>query len=141
MATTLAVRMPKAFSPEDVFQLWCRRFKTYAQSVRLPQEQLCDALLAVLDDAAFRAFDLLGLSEETSQDYKLLVEALTKWFSSSMGRQELKWLLMHRTQEPGESLDAFADALVHLAHRAYPKLEAGLRADIIKDRFVKGRQQ
>ena len=35
--------------------------------VRLQQEQLCDALLALLDDAAFRAFDLLSLSEETSQ--------------------------------------------------------------------------
>ena len=35
-------------------------------------------------------------------------------------------------------MDAFADALVHLANCAYPKLEAGLRADIVKDRFVKG---
>ena len=59
-------------------QLWCRRFEAYALSVMLLKEQLCDALLALLDDAAFRAFDLLGLSEMTSQDYKLLVEALTK---------------------------------------------------------------
>jgi len=138
MATTSAVRMPKAFSPGDDFQLWCRRFEAYARSVRLPQEQQCDALLALLDDAAFRAFDLLGLSEETSRDYKLLVEALTKRFSSSTGQQEVKWLLTHRTQEPGENLDAFADALVHLANRAYPKLEPGLRADIVKDRFVEG---
>ena len=35
-------------------------------------------------------------------------------------------------------MDAFADALVHLANHAYPKLEAGLREDIVKDRFVKG---
>ena len=86
MATTLAVRMPKAFSPGDNFQLWCRQFKAYAQSVRLPPKQLCEALLALLDNAAFRAFDLLGLLEETSQDYKLLVEALTKQFSSSTGQ-------------------------------------------------------
>ena len=45
---------------------------------------------------------------------------------------------MHRTQEPGERLNAFTHALVHLANRAYPKLEAGLRTDIVKDRFVKG---
>ena len=50
----------------------------------------------------------------------------------------MKWLLMHRTQEPGESLDAFANGLVHLANHAYPKLEVGLRADIVKDRFVEG---
>ena len=103
---------------------------------KIPQEQLCDPLLALLDDAAFQAFDLLGLPEETSQDYKLLVEALTKRFSSSMGQQEVEWLLTNRTQESGESLDAFADVLVHLTNQVYPKLEAGLRADIVKDRFV-----
>ena len=45
---------------------------------------------------------------------------------------------MHQTQEPGESLDAFNDALVHFANCAYFMLEAGLRADIVKDRFVEG---
>ena len=80
MVTTSVVQMLKAFSPGDNFQLWCQRFEAYAWSVRLLQEPLCDALLALLDNAAFRAFDLLGLSEETSQDYKLLVETLTKWF-------------------------------------------------------------
>ena len=44
----------------------------------------CTALLALLDDAAFRDFDLLGLSEETVQDYKQLVEALTTRFSPSI---------------------------------------------------------
>ena len=63
MATTLAVRMLKAFSPEEDFQLWRQQFKVYRWSVSLPQEQLCDALLALHDDAAFRAFDLLGLSK------------------------------------------------------------------------------
>ena len=87
--------MLKAFSPGDDFQLWCRWFEAHARSVRFPLEQLCDALLALLDDATFRAFDLLSLSEEKSQDYKLLVEALTKWFSSSTGQQEVKWLLTH----------------------------------------------
>ena len=87
--------MLKAFSPGDDFQLWYRWSEANAQSVRLPQEPLCDALLALLDNAAFRAFDLLDLSEETSQDYKQLVETLTKRFSSSMGQQEVKWLLTH----------------------------------------------
>ena len=56
----------------------------------------------------------------------------------STGQQELKWLVMHRTQEPEGSLDAFAYALVHLANRAYPKPEAGVRIGVIKDRFVEG---
>ena len=66
------------------------------------------------------------------------MKALTKRFLSSSGQQELKWLLMHQTQEPGESLDPFTDALVHLANHTYPKLEVELRADVVKDRFVEG---
>ena len=77
MAKTLVVRMLKAFSPGDDFQLWCRWFEASARSVRLPQEELCDAVFALLDDATFRAFDLLGLLKE-SQDYKLWVETLTE---------------------------------------------------------------
>ena len=86
MTTTLAVQTPNGFSPGDDFQLLCQWFEVYAWSVRLPQEQQCDAVLALLDDPAFQAIDLLGLSEEASKDYKLLVEAFTKWFSSSMGQ-------------------------------------------------------
>ena len=35
-------------------------------------------------------------------------------------------------------MDSFADTLVHLANHTYPKLEARLRIDIVKDRFVEG---
>ncbi len=38
---------------------------------------MCDSLLALLDDASFRPFDLLGLEEGTQRDYKLLLAALT----------------------------------------------------------------
>ena len=35
-------------------------------------------------------------------------------------------------------MNVFADALVHLANRTYPKLKAELRANVVKDRFVEG---
>ena len=87
---------------------------------------------ALLNDAAFRAFDLLGL--ETA-DYKLLTEAL---FSPSTGQQELRWRLSQRSQEAGESLDAFTDALVHLANRAYPQMESQLRMELVRDKPIVG---
>ena len=91
----------------------------------MPEDKHCAALLSMLDDAAFRAFDLLGFSGGDSADYKKLVESLRERFSSVAGQQELRWQLNHRAQEAGEILDAFADALLHLANGAYPPNQKG----------------
>ena len=76
------LRVPQPYSIEQDFQLWLRRFETYARAVRTPDEQFCNAVLSLLDDAAFRAFDLLensaALVEEA--DYKELVKTLTERF-------------------------------------------------------------
>ena len=64
MATPLQIRAPRPYSAGDDFALWIRRFEAYARSVRIPDDKLPDALLALLDDAAFRAYDLLGLDED-----------------------------------------------------------------------------
>lgn len=135
---TPQIRSPRPYSQGEDFQLWLRRFEAYARAVKTPEEQFCNALLALLDDAAFRAYDLLALTDEQSQDYKQLVEALTKRFSPSTGQQELRWMLSQRTQEAEESLDTFADALVHLANKAYPTQDASLRAELVLDRFIAG---
>ncbi len=90
------IRAPKPYSPGDDFVLWTRRFEAYARSTRITDGQMSDALLALLDDAAFRAYDLSGITEETSRDYKQLVKALSKRFAPSTGRQELRWLLAQR---------------------------------------------
>ena len=67
------IRTPRPYSKLNVtgddFALWIRRFEAYTRAVRIPDDKLSDALLALLDDAAFRAFDLLGLPEETVKDY------------------------------------------------------------------------
>ena len=39
---------------------------------------MCDALQALLDDAAFRVMNLLGLEEATRSDFKLLTDALSQ---------------------------------------------------------------
>ena len=139
MATpTPQIRAPRPYSVGDDFALWVRRFEAYSRAVKIPDDKLSDALLALLDDAAFRAFDLLGLEEETAKDYKQLVEALRKRFAPCAGQQELRFLLGQRVQEAEETLDAFADALIHLANRAYPAMEPKLRMELARDRFVAG---
>ena len=135
------IRTPRPYSVGDDFALWIRRFEAYTRAVRIPDDKLSDALLALLDDAAFRAFDLLGLPEETVKDYKQLVDALKKRFAPGAGQQELRFLLGQRVQEAGETLDGFADALIHLANRAYPEMESKLRMELARDRFVAGVQE
>ena len=106
------IRTLRPYSVGNDFALWICRFEAYARAVRIPYDKLSDALLALLDDAAFRAFDLLGLPEETVKDYKRLVDTLKKRFVPGAGQQELRFLLGQRVQEAGEMLDGFADVLI-----------------------------
>ena len=84
------------------------------------------------------ASPLLGLDEGVVRDFKQLTKALSKRFAPSTGQQELRFLLGQRQQEAGETLDDFADALIHLANQSYPTLEPKLRMELARDRFVAG---
>ena len=106
--------------------------------MKIPDDKLPDALLALLDDTAFRAYDLLSLDESVVQDFKQLTKALSKRFAPSMGQPELRFLLGQRQQKAGETLDDFADTLIHLANQLYPTLESKLRMELARDRFVAG---
>ena len=135
---TAHFRGPKPYTPGADFSLWRRRFESYARAAKIDEAQLSDALLALLDDAAFRAFDLLGLTEDVRADYKQLVEALSRRFASTTGEPALRFQLGQRHQESAETLDEFADALLDLANRAYPELNPEVRMRLARDRFVAG---
>lgn len=135
---TAHVRGPKQYSVGADFPLWLRRFEAYARSVKIPVGQLCDSLLALLDDGAFRAFDLLSLSEEDAKDYKKLVAALTRRFAAATGEAELRFQLGQRCQRVTETLDEFADALIDLTSRAYPEMDPSMRMGLARDRFIAG---
>lgn len=132
------IRAPRSYALGEDFALWLRRYEAYVKAVEMPEDKHCAALLSMLDDAAFRAYDLLGLSATDAADYKKLVEELRTRFSSTAGQQELRWQLNHRTQEPEETLDTFADALLSLANGAYPLQDRALRMELVRDRFVAG---
>ena len=135
---TAHIRGPKPYAVGGDFALWLRRFEAYARSVKIPVGQMCDSLLALLDDAAFRAFDLLGLSDEEKTDYKKLIAALSRRFASVAGEAELRFQLGQRCQQTSETLDDFADALIDLTNRAYPEMDPPLRMSLARDRFIAG---
>lgn len=87
------IRTPCSYSVGDDFALWIRWFEAYTRAVRILDDKLSDALLTLFDNAAFRAFDLLGLQEETVKDYKQLVDAFKKRFAPGAGQQELRFFL------------------------------------------------
>ncbi len=87
--SSACIRAHRPYSLGDDFALWVRRFEAYCRAVKTPQDRTCDSLLVLLDDASFRAFDLLGLEEGTQRDYKLLLAALTGRFAPSTGVPKL----------------------------------------------------
>ena len=136
--TTPQIRAPRPFTSGDDFVLWIRRFESYASAMKIADDQMSAAVLALLDDVMFRAFDLLALADDDVKDFKKLKEALTKRFASSAGIHELRFLLGQRIQEEGETIDEFADALIHLANQAYPTMDTKLKMELARDRFVAG---
>ena len=118
--------------------MWFKRFKSYARALKLEEGHMCDAMLSLPDDAAFRAYDLLGLGESDAQDYKLLCKALADRFATVTGEPELRFQFGRRLQKQSESFDEFADALINLVNRAYPTLDPTVRMNLARDRFIAG---
>ena len=103
--------------------MWLKRFESYARALKLKEGHMCDSMLPLLDDAAFRAYGLLGLGESDTQDYKLLCKALADRFAPVTSEPELRFQFGRRLQKQSESFDEFADALIDLVNRAYPMLD------------------
>ena len=135
---TAQIQGPKPYTVGGDFALWVRRFEAYARTVKIPNAQMCDALLALLDDDTFRVFDLLQLPTATVADYKRLVEALKSRFAPTAGEAELRFQLGRQCQQPTQTLDQFTDLLVDLTNRTYPEIDPGVRMSLARDRFIAG---
>ena len=119
------------------FELWTRRFESYCRAAKVADGLKCDVLLAALDDDAFRAVDVLGLSDEVRTDYTQLMSALEGRFAPTTSQFELRFRLRRRIQQ-GESFDDFAGTLTRQGNRALPDLTPKARSEIIRDQFIEG---
>ena len=63
------IRLPKPFSLKDDFTLWIRCFKSYCRVAKITKDVMPDKLLSLLDDSAFRVYDLLGLAAEVISNH------------------------------------------------------------------------
>ena len=73
----LQIRAPRLHLVRDDFALLICQFEVYARSMRIPNDKLLDALL---DDAMFQAYDLLGLDRSVVRDFKQLMKPFPKDF-------------------------------------------------------------
>ena len=69
------VRAPKPYCIGSGFSMWLKHFEPYARALKLKEGHMCNAMLSLLDDATFCAYDLLGLGESDTQDYGQLVQS------------------------------------------------------------------
>ena len=130
---TAHFRGPKPYTPAADFSLWRRRFESYVRAAKIPQDQFCDVLLALLDDATFCIhlifWDPQNPCKETTSSW-------SKLSPNNLPQPALCFQLGRHHQEAAETLDEFADALLDLANRAYPELDPEVRMLLARDRFV-----
>ena len=73
----------------------------------------------------------------SQKDYKRLADALSERLSLSTGQQEWWWQLGQRVQEAEESLDTFADTLIHLANSGHPEQDLTIKMKVMLDMATK----
>lgn len=134
-----AIRAPKPFTMGSNFELWLKRWQTYAKCVRIPEDSKAGALVLSLDDNAFQAIDQLGLDIE-KDSYDEVKAKLLNHFASKATEPELRFKLNQRKQEPGETLETFAGILLDLAKRGHRGLEPKHQDELARDQFIAGIQ-
>ena len=130
------VRPPRVFSTGQNFKTWHLQFVQYANLVQIKEADRRAYLLTQLDQPAFKAVELLKLSE--SLTYKEFVDKLIERFDSGKTKEDYKLQLRARRQKAGEDFDTFADALIDLAENAYPEADYCFKEELARDQFIQG---
>lgn len=130
------VRPPRVYSVGQNFKTWHSQFVQYANLVQIKDGDRRAYLLTQLDQPAFKAVELLKLSE--SLTYKEFTDKLIERFDSGKTKEDYKLHLRARRQKAGEDFDAFADVLVDLAENAYPEADYAFKEELARDQFIQG---
>ena len=118
------------------FKTWHSQFVQYANLVQIKDGDRRAYLLTQLDQPAFKAVELLKLSE--SLTYKEFMDKLIERFDSGKTKEDYKLHLRARCEKAGEDFDAFAHILVDLAENAYPEADYAFKEELARDQFIRG---
>lgn len=119
------------------FRLWLQSFDEYCEAAGLEEENRRPHLMSLLDlNTAYTAVDNLNLPEEL--EYAEFSRRLLERFTQHRTPQDYRLELTSRDQQEKESMEAYGDTLLELVRNAYPNIDAEARAELAKDRFMKG---
>ena len=117
---------PFSGAPGQSWEQWISRFETQATGVGDDDRLHC--LLMLLSGAALDLF----ANQLVKIDYEGAKKSLASRFGTAIGQIQAQAELAQASQEPGESVDDFADRLRRWGRLAYPASESG-------DRLLEGR--
>ena len=108
----------------------------YASLVHIKPVDRRAYLLTLLDQPAYKAVELLKLSE--SLPFEEFTDQLTRRFDSGKTKEDYKLQLRARCQKPNEDFDGFADSLMELVENAYPEAAYSFKVELARDQFLQG---
>ena len=129
-------KVPKYYSPGQNFRSWLSQLNQYIELVQIPYHEKKSFLVTLLDQQAYRAVELLRLTNKLS--FEEFTAKLEERFDNTKTRGDYKLLLRARKQKSTEDLDCFADELLELADNAYPDASLDFRTELARDQFLDG---
>ena len=90
-------------------------------------------MLALLEQPAYKAFELLKLAESLTFE-----EFLVEGFDSGKTREDYKLQLRARCHRPKEDFEGFADNVMELVENAYPGAVYSFKVELARDKFIQG---
>jgi len=140
MDSLFSISLPENFDFSDFanWPNWIRRFDRFQVAAGLDikeEEYQVNSLVYAMGDKADDILGTLGLSDADSKKYKAVKEAFDKYFICKYNVIYESARFNKRSQEPGESAEAFMSAVYKLAeHCQYGPLQE----EMIRDRLVVG---
>ena len=134
----MGIKAPKHFDPkrDKNFETWLERTEFHLAVNHCQEEDKTSSLLLLLDVDSFEAATHLGIKADTN--FEEAKQKLKDYFSVTETKEELVEKLDLRTQEAGESIEAFARDIKHIGHRAYPKGDPQMLEKILIKVFING---
>ncbi|CAH8588086.1 unnamed protein product [Dicrocoelium dendriticum] len=127
-------RQPPVFRPGDDFDNWEFHVSLYLSSI--PEKHVGPYVLSFLSEEATRLFRATGIppTAPASEIWESLRGLFRKQEAAVLYRQKFA----ARTQQSGETVEAFARALQELSLRAFPDLSNAERDKWLAERFCTG---
>ena len=130
------VRGPRVYSVGQNFKTWLSQFLPYANLVHIQPSDRRAYLLTLLDQPAYKAVELLKLSE--SLTFEEFTAKLVERFDSGKTKEDYKLQLRARCQRPNEDFEGFADKVMELVGNAYPEGAYSFKVGLARDQFLQG---